>query len=75
MNLAYGLYMAEAEGHLDTHESKVQRMLRDIQRRYNEGQGKLTVEDGYLSDFDLTFEELTGHDLRRMAMTAETGRL
>ena len=28
MNLAQGLFMAEAEGYLDTHESKVQRMLK-----------------------------------------------
>lgn len=75
MNLAQGLFMAEAEGYLDTHESKVQRMLRDIQRLYNENCEKLTVGDDYLSKFGLTFEELTGHDLRRMAITAETGRI
>lgn len=75
MNLAYGLYMAEAEGHLDTHESKVQRMLKDIQRLYNEGCGQLTVGDNYLEQFGLKFEELNGHDLRRMALMAENGHL
>ena len=75
MKLAQGLFMAEAEGYLDTHESKVQRMLKDIQKRYHEGQEKLTVHDGYLSDFDLEFEDLTGHDLRRMALMAENGHL
>ena len=75
MNLAQGLFMAEAEGYLDTHESKVQRMLKDIQRLYNEGCGKLTVGNDYLSQFGLTFEELSGHDLRRMALMAENGRL
>lgn len=75
MNLAYGLFMAEAEGHLDTHESKVQRVLRDIQWLYEQGCGKLTVGDDYLSRFGLRFEELTGHDLRRMALMAENGHL
>ena len=75
MDLAYGLYMAENEGLLDTHESKVQRMLKDIQRLYEEGCGHLTVGDDYLSKFGLKFDELTGHDLRRMAIMAEKGRL
>jgi hypothetical protein len=75
MNLAQGLFMAEAEGHLDTHESKVQKMLRDIKNRYDAGQGELTVHDGYLGDFGLTFESLSGYDLQRMARVAETGRL
>ena len=75
MDLAYGLFMAEAEGYLDTHESKVQRVLKDIQRLYREGCGEFIVESGYLENFGLTFEELTGHDLRRMALMAESGRL
>lgn len=75
MNLSYGLFMAEAEGYLDTHESKVQKMLRDIQRLHNQGLEKLTINDEYLQRFGLKFEELTNHDMRRMALTAETGRL
>lgn len=75
MNLAYGLYMAEAEGYLDTHESKVQRVLKDIQHYYNEGYEKLTIGDEYLSQFGLTFRELTNNDIRRMALMAENGRL
>lgn len=75
MDLAYGLFMAEAEGHLDTHESKMQRMLKDIQNRYHRGDGHLKVHDGYLEDFGLKFEDLTGHDLRRMATMAEKGHL
>lgn len=75
MNLSYGLFMAEAEGHLNTHESKVQKMLRDIQRKYHEGQSKLTIHDDYLKEFGLTLEDLDGVDLRRIAKVAETGRL
>lgn len=75
MNLGYYLYMAEAEGYLDTHESKVQRLLRDVQRLYNEGCEKLTLDDEYLSQFGLKLEELTNRDLRRVARTAENGRL
>lgn len=75
MNLAQGLFMAEAEGYLNTHESKVQRVLKDIQKLYNEGCGQLTIGDNYLEQFGLRFEELDGHDLRRIALMAENGHL
>lgn len=75
MDLAYGLFMAEMEGHLDTHESKVQKMLRDIQWLYDQGLERFTINDEYLLRFGLKFEELTNHDMQRMAHTAETGRL
>ena len=75
MNLSYGLFMAEAEGYLDTHESKVQKMLRDIQWLHDQGLEKFTINDAYLHRFGLKLEELTNHDMQRMAYTAETGRL
>ena len=75
MDLSYGLFMAEAEGHLDTHESKVQKMLRDIQWLHDQGLERFTINDEYLQRFGLKFEELTSHDMQRMAHTAETGRL
>lgn len=75
MDLSYGLFMAEAEGYLDTHESKVQRVLKDIQRLYNEGCGQLTIGDNYLDQFGLRFEELNEYDLRRIVSMAKNGRL
>ena len=75
MDLSYGLFMAEAEGHLDTHESKVQKMLRDIQWLHEQGLERFTINDEYLQRFGLKFEELTSHDMQRMAHTAENGHL
>lgn len=75
MDLGYGLYMAEAEGYLDTHESKVQKVLRDIRYRYNMGQEELTIDSDYLEPFDLALGDLTGYDFERIQHVAETGRL
>jgi hypothetical protein len=35
MNLAYGLYMGEAEGYLDTRESKIQKIIREVKNYPN----------------------------------------
>lgn len=75
MYLNYGLYMAEAEGHLDTTESRKQRMLRDIRYKYNMGHDKLTIDESYLADFGLTFDDLTKSDYTRIDKVARTGRL
>lgn len=73
--LSYGLYMAEAEGYLDTHESKVQKVLRDVRYRYNMGQEELTIDSDYLEPFGLTLDDLTGYDFKRIQLVAETGML
>lgn len=75
MDLGYGLYMAEAEGYLDTHESKVQKVLRDVRYRYNMGQEELTIDSDYLEPFGLVLGDLTGYDFERIQRVAETGRL
>ena len=75
MYLNYGLYMAEAEGHLDTTESPKQRMLRDIRYKYNMGHDKLTINESYLAEFGLTFDDLTKSDYTRIDKVARTGRL
>ena len=75
MYLNYGLHMAEAEGHLDTTESRKQRMLRDIRYKYNMGHDKLTIDESYLADFGLTFDDLTKSDYTRIDKVARTGRL
>lgn len=75
MRLDYGLFMAEAEGLLDTHESKVQRVLRDLRDRYNDNCGDVYVEPNYLDSFDLEHEDLSEYDLQRIAKVVETGRI
>lgn len=75
MDLGYGLFMAEAEGYLDTHESKVQKVLRDVRYRYNMGQEELTINSDYLKPFGLVLGDLTGYDFERIQRVAETGRL
>ena len=75
MDLGYGLFMAEAEGHLNTTEGRKQRMLRDSRYKQNMGHTKLTINAEYLSDFDLTFDDLTDADYRRIDKVARTGRL
>lgn len=75
MNLGYGLYMAEAEGHLDTHESKVQKVLRDIRYKYNMGWEKLIINTEYLKPFGLNVSELNSFDLERIEKVAHIGRI
>ena len=75
MNLGYGLFMAEAEGYLDTTESKIQKMLRDIRYKYNMGWDKLTIDAEYLAEFNLTFDDLKQSDYTRIDKVARTWRL
>ena len=73
--LSYWLYMAESEGLLDTHESKMQNLLRDIKRKSLAGIYKFTITEDYLAEFDLKFEDLTARDYRRMEEVARTVRI
>ena len=67
MNLAYGLFMAEAEGYLDTHYSKVQALIKDLkQKAERNGYGRYILNDSYLNRFGLTFDDLTPEDWRRI---------
>lgn len=62
MNLAYGLFMAEAEGYLKTHRQKVEDMVRDLRRLQLEGADPIAVDDYYLAKFGLTMASLTPAD-------------
>lgn len=75
--LAYNLYMAEAEGYLDTHESKMQRLLREIKNMYDDidGRGQILMTEDYLEQFGLSWKTLNENDLSRIQYTATTGRL
>ena len=65
INLEYGLFMAEAEGYLDTHEGKVNRMLRDIRNQRRQGVTHMNLNQEYVSQFGLEIEDLTSRDVRR----------
>ena len=50
-NSAYWLYMAEEEGYLDTHYSKVSALIKDIEKRAMRGETELTLNNTYLCQF------------------------
>lgn len=75
MDLGYGLFMAEAEGYLNTHTSKMNRLLKDVRDKYYAGVSSLTIDSEYLSQFDLDMEDLTDNDYIRIGQVARTGRL
>ena len=69
-NSAYWLYMAEEEGYLDTHYSKVSALIKDIEKRATRGETELTLNNTYLCQFGLSLDELTDKDYRRIAKIA-----
>lgn len=68
MNLAYGLYMAEAEGHLSNKPRNLKKLINDLRLRAYLGFKSVTLDNEYLSDFDLTLDDLTETDLRTIAI-------
>lgn len=69
-NLDYYLYMAEEEGYLDTHYSKISALIKDITKRGMRGETELTLNNAYLCQFGLSFGELTEKDYQRIAKIA-----
>ena len=69
-NLAYGLFMAEEEGYLDTHYSKISALIKDITKRGMQGETELTLNNTYLCQFGLSFDELTEKDYQRIVKIA-----
>lgn len=65
INLEYGLFMAESEGYLDTHESKVQNMLKDLCGKHDQGITYMNLNQDYVEQFGLDIEDLTQSDVRR----------
>ena len=72
--LDYGLYMAEYEGYLDTKESKVNAMLKDIVDRHNRGITYMELDQNYVSQFGLDIEDLTQSDVNRCEKALLSGR-
>lgn len=73
-NLAYGLYMAECEGYLNTKESKVNAMLKDIVNKHNRGITYMELDQDYVSQFGLDIEDLTQNDINRCERALLSGR-
>ena len=71
----FNLMVADSEKQFGSHESKVQKLLKDIQERSLAGQVSLTLDDSYLSNFGLAFEDFTNIDFQRMAKMAANGHL
>ena len=69
-NLDYYLYMAEEEGYLDTHYSKISALIKDITKRARRGETKLTLNNTYLCQFGLSLDELTEKDFQRITKVA-----
>ena len=72
MRLDFGLYMAEKYGYLNTHESKMNNLLREINRlAKSKTVEHLDITDEWLKQFDLTMDDLTTADYKKMAMAAK----
>lgn len=69
-NLDYYLYMAEEEGYLNTHYSKISALIKDIEKRAMRGETELTLNNTYLCQFGLFLDELTEKDYQRIAKIA-----
>ena len=69
IDLAYGLYMAEAEGYLDTHDGKVNRMVKDIEDSLRSGNG-VSIDNDFCNQYNLEFDDLTSYDLSKIENVA-----
>jgi hypothetical protein len=65
ISLEYGLFMAESEGYLNTHESKVQNMLKDLCSKHDQGVRYMNLNQDYVEQFGLDIEDLTQSDVQR----------
>ena len=64
MELAYGLYMAEAEGFLNTKTGKINALIKDLKGIKNQGLNPNDYLLELLEINNLTLEELTEEEAR-----------
>lgn len=64
MELAYGLYMAEVEGFLNTKTGKINALIKDLKGIKNQGLNPNDYLLGLLEINNLTLEELTEEEAR-----------
>ena len=58
IDLEYGLFMAEAEGYLDTHDSKINRLLKDIEGKFQRHE-PIAINEEFCQEYGLTFNDIT----------------
>lgn len=56
--LDYGLFMAETEGYLDTRDSKINRMLKDIETKFQNHE-PIAIDEEICQEYGLTFSDIT----------------
>lgn len=69
----YHMYMMEKEGMLDTHASKVNKLIKTFKRLAAHG---YDINDGEVQEYafqecDISYEELTDRDIRRIKSAVE----
>ena len=57
--LDYGLFMAEAEGYLDTRDSKINRMLKDIEMKFQNHEPVVILDEEICQEYGLTYNDIT----------------
>jgi hypothetical protein len=72
--LAFHLFMAEAEGYLDTHDGKVNAMLKDLCDKHDRGITYMNLNQDYVEQFGLDIEDLTQSDVNRCERALLSGR-
>lgn len=72
--LAYGLFMAEEEGYLDTRESKMVRLLKDLKSKHDCGITYVNLNQDYVSQFGLDIGSFTQKDVSRCERALLSGR-
>lgn len=65
-NLAFNLYMAEAEGYLNTHEGRIQRLLRDLKAVYSKEDYEDIMTDHFLAKYNLSLGRLSTLNIMRI---------
>ena len=57
IDLKYGLFMAEAEGYLDTRDSKINRLLNDIEIKFQNYE-PIAIDEEFCQEYGLTFSDI-----------------
>jgi hypothetical protein len=58
ISLEYGLFMAEAEGYLNTHDDKINRLLNDVEDKFQR-QEPIAIDEEFCQEYGLTFSDIT----------------
>ena len=69
IDLDYGLFMAEAEGYLDTPDGKINRMLKDVEMKFRNYE-PIAITEEFCQEYGLTFADITMavlHDIDKLA--------